>query len=126
LLRRTTWLRDYLYITLGVSQAAPWRTYLNLIITMVLGGLWHGASWAFVVWGALHGFGLAVTRFFQRNAGSDARARWQLVSTCATIATLGLAFQRFVLAEAGTWVQLVAIWLCLTPLWAGLTAWLSR
>ncbi len=71
----STWLRDYLYITLGGSKLGPTRTYVNLIATMLLGGLWHGASFAFVVWGALHGFGLAITRFFQRAAGAAARPR---------------------------------------------------
>lgn len=125
----STWLRDYLYITLGGSQGAPWRTYLNLILTMLLGGLWHGASWAFVVWGALHGLGLAVTRYFQRRTGPEhggVRARWRMLAWCAVIAALGLAVQGVMLAEAGTWPRLVAIWLCVTPLWAVLTAWLSR
>jgi alginate O-acetyltransferase complex protein AlgI len=49
------WLRDYLYISLGGSRCGTARTYLNLIITMLLGGLWHGANWTFVIWGALHG-----------------------------------------------------------------------
>jgi D-alanyl-lipoteichoic acid acyltransferase DltB (MBOAT superfamily) len=51
----STWLRDYLFIPLGGSRGAKWRTYANLMITMVLGGLWHGANWTFVAWGALHG-----------------------------------------------------------------------
>lgn len=49
------WLRDYLYIALGGNRLGPVRTYFNLMTTMVLGGLWHGANWTFVVWGALHG-----------------------------------------------------------------------
>ena len=49
------WLRDYLYISLGGSRRGPRRTYFNLMTTMLLGGLWHGANWTFVVWGALHG-----------------------------------------------------------------------
>lgn len=61
------WLRDYLYIPLGGSRGGPLRTYRNLMITMLLGGLWHGASWNFVVWGGLHGGGLAVTRMVQRR-----------------------------------------------------------
>jgi alginate O-acetyltransferase complex protein AlgI len=51
----STCLRDYLYIPLGGSQNGRWRTYRNIMITMLLGGLWHGASWTFVVWGAYHG-----------------------------------------------------------------------
>ena len=65
----STWLRDYLYISLGGSAGGAWKTYRNLIITMLLGGLWHGAGWTFVAWGALHGVGLAVTRAFQRRTG---------------------------------------------------------
>jgi alginate O-acetyltransferase complex protein AlgI len=53
------WLRDYLYIPLGGSRKGERRTYVNLMITMVLGGLWHGAGWTFLAWGALHGAGLA-------------------------------------------------------------------
>jgi alginate O-acetyltransferase complex protein AlgI len=54
------WLRDYLYIPLGGSRKGPSRTYVNLMITMVLGGLWHGAGWTFVFWGALYGGALIV------------------------------------------------------------------
>jgi D-alanyl-lipoteichoic acid acyltransferase DltB (MBOAT superfamily) len=53
-------LRDYLYIPLGGSRRGPWRRHINLVTTMLLGGLWHGAAWTFVVWGALHGFFLLV------------------------------------------------------------------
>ncbi|MEM7165607.1 MAG: MBOAT family O-acyltransferase [Planctomycetota bacterium] len=59
----STWLRDYLYITLGGNRRGHLRTYANLMITMLLGGLWHGASWMFVVWGALHGLYLCLERF---------------------------------------------------------------
>jgi alginate O-acetyltransferase complex protein AlgI len=63
----STWLRDYLYIPLGGSRGNSWLTYRNLLITMLLGGLWHGASWNFVIWGALHGVALAGTRMWQRS-----------------------------------------------------------
>jgi alginate O-acetyltransferase complex protein AlgI len=56
----STWLRDYLYIPLGGNKKSPNRTYLNLATVMFLGGLWHGASWNFVVWGMLHGAYLAI------------------------------------------------------------------
>src|SRR5579862_707264 len=59
----STWLRDYLYIPLGGNRKGTFRTYLNLFITMFLGGLWHGASWTFVAWGSLHGIYLAVHKF---------------------------------------------------------------
>jgi len=59
----STWLRDYLYISLGGSRQGERKTYRNLMLTMLLGGLWHGANWTFVVWGAIHGVGLAIERF---------------------------------------------------------------
>jgi alginate O-acetyltransferase complex protein AlgI len=65
----STWLRDYLYIPLGGNRKGWHRTQVNLMITMLLGGLWHGAAWTFVVWGGLHGFYLGVERFLQRQFG---------------------------------------------------------
>jgi D-alanyl-lipoteichoic acid acyltransferase DltB (MBOAT superfamily) len=65
----SSWLRDYLYIPLGGNRRGHARTYLNLLITMLLGGLWHGANLTFVVWGALHGLLLAGTRAFQELLG---------------------------------------------------------
>jgi alginate O-acetyltransferase complex protein AlgI len=56
------WLRDYLYIPLGGNRISPARTEINLLTTMALGGLWHGAAWTFVAWGLLHGGALAVSR----------------------------------------------------------------
>jgi alginate O-acetyltransferase complex protein AlgI len=61
----STWLRDYLYIPLGGNRVGVSRTYVNLMFTMLLGGLWHGAAWTFVVWGALHGTYLVVERFLR-------------------------------------------------------------
>lgn len=59
----STWLRDYLYISLGGNRKGRFRTYVNLMLTMLLGGLWHGASWVFIVWGGLHGIALAFDRW---------------------------------------------------------------
>jgi alginate O-acetyltransferase complex protein AlgI len=59
----STWLRDYLYIPLGGSTGGPWKTSRNLLVTMVLAGLWHGANWTFVIFGAIHGVVLAAERF---------------------------------------------------------------
>lgn len=63
----STWLRDYLYIPLGGSKKGAVKTYRNLMLTMLLGGLWHGAAWTFVFWGFLHGAMLALTRWVQRR-----------------------------------------------------------
>lgn len=60
----SSWLRDYLYISMGGNRKGKVRTYFNLFMTMFLGGLWHGASWKFVFWGVLHGLALAFERFF--------------------------------------------------------------
>jgi alginate O-acetyltransferase complex protein AlgI len=59
----SSWLRDYLYVPLGGNRKGPVRTYVNLFLVMLLGGLWHGAAWTFVVWGAYHGVLLAVERW---------------------------------------------------------------
>ncbi|MBL4845249.1 MAG: MBOAT family protein [Planctomycetes bacterium] len=63
----STWLRDYLYIPLGGNKQGPRRTAINLALTMLLGGLWHGAAWTFVAWGALHGLFLALERGLRRT-----------------------------------------------------------
>ncbi len=68
----STWLRDYLYVPLGGSRKGIRMTYASLIITMLLGGLWHGAAWRFVLWGLYHGVVLALTRMIQRRAGGAA------------------------------------------------------
>jgi alginate O-acetyltransferase complex protein AlgI len=62
----SAWIRDYIYIPLGGSRKGPRRTVVNLIITMFLGGLWHGAAWTFVVWGLVHGVGLGVHGVLKR------------------------------------------------------------
>lgn len=65
----SSWLRDYLYISLGGNRKGEFRTYLNLIITMLLGGLWHGANWNFILWGALHGVAQAFYKFWSKLRG---------------------------------------------------------
>jgi alginate O-acetyltransferase complex protein AlgI len=64
----STWLRDYLYVPLGGNRKGPGRTYANLLIVMLLGGLWHGAAWNFVVWGGIHGSLLAFERMHGKAA----------------------------------------------------------
>ena len=64
----STWFRDYLYIPLGGNRGSRLRTHLNLIITMLLCGLWHGAAWTFVLWGLIHGLYLSVHRFMPRKS----------------------------------------------------------
>ena len=60
----STWIREYLYIPLGGSRVAPWRTYVNLWVCFLLSGLWHGAAWTYVAWGAYNGVFLVLERLF--------------------------------------------------------------
>lgn len=100
------WLRDYLYVPLGGNRLGPTRTYVNLAVTMLLGGLWHGASWNFVLWGAWHGLLLSVERFVA--------ARWPAVDPPRALrrAVVFLAvsvgwvfFFRDTLPESVTWLR---------------------
>lgn len=69
----STWLRDYLYIPLGGNRGGERQTYRNLMLTMLIGGLWHGARWTFVIWGGIHGLGLAVERFWNGEGARHSR-----------------------------------------------------
>ncbi|MDR0429329.1 MAG: MBOAT family protein [Tannerellaceae bacterium] len=66
----SSWLKDYLYISLGGNRKGKTRTYINLMLTMLLGGLWHGASLRFILWGAIHGVSLAIHKFVMGRFGS--------------------------------------------------------
>ena len=86
----SSWLRDYVYISLGGNRKGKARTYLNLLITMLLGGLWHGANIRFVLWGAMHGVALAVHKFFLSlfpqlgRTGAEMSPIWRVVSVIIT------------------------------------------
>jgi alginate O-acetyltransferase complex protein AlgI len=79
----STWLRDYLYIPLGGNRGGEGRTYRNLLLTMVLGGLWHGANWTYVVWGSIHGAGLSMERAWERWFAEPERTFSSLLSVRA-------------------------------------------
>ncbi len=72
----SSWLRDYLYISLGGNRKGSVRTTVNLLLTMLLGGLWHGANWTFVVWGGIHGVALGVNRILERRR-KDKPSPWR-------------------------------------------------
>ncbi len=96
----SSWLREYLYIPLGGNRCGTVRTQANLMITMLLGGLWHGASWNFVVWGGLHGGYLAVHRawraFVVPKLGRVATsAGYRLAAWLLTLAAVGFAWVFF-------------------------------
>ena len=99
----STWLRDYVYIPLGGNRGGRLRTARNLGLTMVLGGLWHGAAWTFLVWGAIHGAALIVERFvggsIQRSRSTESTANpasWVLaVRWFVTLNVVGVAWVFF-------------------------------
>jgi len=100
----STWLRDYLYIPLGGNRKGPRATYVNLMVTMLLGGLWHGAQWKFVVWGALHGLALGFERRFvfrgrSRDIALPTRRNWPL-HLLLQLATFGLVVLFFIFFRA--------------------------
>jgi len=93
----STWLRDYLYVPLGGNRMGAWRTYANLMIVMLLGGLWHGASWNFVIWGGIHGGALALERAFGKRSRS-----LRLPAALQTALTFGVVCMAWVFFRAPT------------------------
>lgn len=89
----STWLRDYLYIPLGGNRKGPTRTYANLMVVMLLGGLWHGASWNFILWGAIHGGMLSAERAGGKS--SWVRRLPRALRVAITFATVCLAWVFF-------------------------------
>jgi alginate O-acetyltransferase complex protein AlgI len=86
----STWLRDYLYIPLGGNRKGGGRTYGNLLLTMLLGGLWHGAAWTFVVWGGLHGLYLGAERWLRARFGDREVVRRRLFQLFLALLTYAL------------------------------------
>jgi D-alanyl-lipoteichoic acid acyltransferase DltB (MBOAT superfamily) len=124
----STWLRDYLYISLGGNRRGPARTYANLLLTMLLGGLWHGAAWNFVLWGLWHGAGLlserALTRFKVQSSGfkvPGSPAPGSLVRAFRWLGTMLFVFYGWLLFRAGSWQQIRAMTSALAdaaaPMW---------
>jgi alginate O-acetyltransferase complex protein AlgI len=109
----STWLRDYLFIPLGGSRGGYWSTCRNLLITMTLGGLWHGANWNFALWGALHGLLLAGHRAFRSFCRDRPRLDALLQSVPGTALRMALTFfciyQGFVLFRAPTFATATAL-----------------
>ena len=94
------WLRDYLYIPLGGNRHGQLNTYRNLMITMLLGGLWHGASWNFVAWGGYHGALLSVERMFRGRKAEG--SSWTLLYPLKALVTFALVMFGWVFFRAGT------------------------
>lgn len=149
----SSFLRDYLYVPLGGSRAGVWATRRNLLVTMLLGGLWHGASWTFIWWGALHGVALVVNRAWTDSKWKwirwlRARRVWAPAAWVITFHTVCLAWILFrsqtiddavqvvrALGNGGAAVAMGAVALvsvgvvsqCLpTAVWARTSAWMTR
>jgi alginate O-acetyltransferase complex protein AlgI len=98
----SSWLRDYLYISLGGNRKGEARTYANLLLTMAIGGLWHGASWSFLLWGVIHGAALAIARWWN-SYGTRVSV---LISYPLTLAVVLFAWTPF---RATSWGGTVAM-----------------
>jgi len=110
----STWLRDYLYVPLGGNRGGEWKTYRNLMLTMLLGGLWHGANWTFVIWGAIHGLGLSVERLGRPRKGLSPASHpvtiWTQRAVTFTIVCFAWVFFRATsVSEAFRWITDVSI-----------------
>jgi len=107
----SSWLRDYLYIPLGGNRGAPWHAYRNLMLTMLLGGLWHGASWNFVIWGGLHGLALCVHKLWLRGRKTAERPPFSVGAVAAwalTFAWVCLAWIFFRAPTLGSAIGVIA------------------
>jgi alginate O-acetyltransferase complex protein AlgI len=138
----STWIRDYIYISLGGREKQRWKTYRNLLLTMLAGGLWHGAAWTFVAWGGLHGLALVVNQEYRRLFPLDSRtgllrrtAGWFLminfVCLCwilfraSSFGTAWLLVRRYLFIDMGGSEPLPR-WLALLPLCLLLVQYLMR
>lgn len=113
----STWLRDYLYIPLGGNRKGAVRTNTNLLTTMLLGGLWHGAAWNFVIWGGLHGFYLCVQRWL--NLGNQVSSNNLLITRRKPIARYASSF---FLIGLGVWALITFGKAGPGSVWVGLVA----
>lgn len=84
----SNWLTDYVYFSIGGLRKRPFNMYRNVVLTMLIGGLWHGAAWTFVIWGGMHGFGLAFNRWWEnrrRQQKRKARSEWWVKALCVLL-----------------------------------------
>jgi len=95
----STWLRDYLYIPLGGNRCSVPRNYFNIIVTMLLGGLWHGASWNYLLWGGVHGGALCLNHFWRRLTAE----KIILPTAVSWILTQAVVFLCWIPFRATTW-----------------------
>ena len=102
----SSWLRDYLYISLGGNRLGKLKTYRNLILTMAIGGLWHGANWTFVAWGLLHGAGLSVERLMTDRGWDPLKSRFiKWLATFFFVCLTWIFFRSPNFQVAGVWLN---------------------
>jgi D-alanyl-lipoteichoic acid acyltransferase DltB (MBOAT superfamily) len=125
----SSWLRDYLYITLGGNRGGQFNTYRNLMLTMLLGGRWHGASWTFVVWGGLHGLYLAIHKLWIEKTGGPPVAEpfWRtllkMLATFHLVALTWIFFRAPDFSTAWLYVSRLVMW---APAQVKLFSWSDR
>lgn len=105
----SSWLRDYLYISLGGNRGTSARVAFNLFATMTIGGLWHGAAWTFVVWGMLHGAGLMVHRWWDKGPATKMRQLGWAWSIAATVLTFLFVLFAWIPFRAPTFAAVVKV-----------------
>jgi len=111
----SNWLFDYVYISIGGLRKRRFNLYRNLFLTFLIGGLWHGASWTFVIWGALHGFGLSVTHWWtSRHRHQSKRSHWAKI--LATLATFHFVCLTWIVFRSQDLTQVISIMKRLTVL----------
>jgi alginate O-acetyltransferase complex protein AlgI len=103
----SSWLRDYLYISLGGNRISVSRTYVNLMLTMLLGGLWHGAAWTFVFWGFLHGAFLVIERLVKGVV--RVKADVGITGVLAALLTFGCVNITWVFFRAGDFSEALRV-----------------
>jgi D-alanyl-lipoteichoic acid acyltransferase DltB (MBOAT superfamily) len=103
----SSWLRDYLYISLGGNRKGKVRTYVNLFLTMLIGGLWHGAAWRFVAWGGLHGAALAVERVLKPYIKIPRNVFTRVAGAILTFHFVAFAWIFFRARDFGTAAELI-------------------
>jgi len=107
----SNWLREYLYVALGGNRKGRMRTYVNLFLTMLLGGLWHGANWTFVLWGAWHGAILVMERYWMQRFGKPLLPAWLGVIKTMLLVMIGwVLFRAADSAQAGRMFQGMLGW----------------
>jgi D-alanyl-lipoteichoic acid acyltransferase DltB (MBOAT superfamily) len=111
----SNWLFDYVYISIGGLRKRRFNLYRNLFLTFLIGGLWHGASWTFVIWGALHGFGLSVTHWWtSRHRHQSTHSHWAKI--LATLATFHFVCLTWIVFRSQDLTQVISIMKRLTVL----------